>query len=234
MGAKEKLCTWWIFILIVLLLWYRNVKYDRVLSIFLFTLAIIQLVEYAIYCGANPQQCGQTLYMTLFAQCWILAIGVFLFTRSDAKASAAGDHRLSRKIASAGVFLFGILFVVAMLYLFLTPHSFTAVQYGTHIEWTMDGRPMLGSVTWLYVLAILVPLVILFGYSNWSDPGAAALIIGTIIAMLTVLCCYNRAAFFSAWPYYAVIVAFIAWMIHAFRNSHIHPRCQPSSPMYMV
>lgn len=219
MGAKENLTTWWIFAFIALLLWYRNIYYDRIIALLLVTLALVQVVEYAIYSGANPQQAGKTLFITLWVQCLILAVGVHLIVRTRAFAGDASTHKLARMAAGLNVFLFGVVFVVAMLYLLLTPHYFGATPQENHIEWTMDGRPLLGSFTWLYAAGVLFPLIILFGYYSWSDPGVAALIITVMLCMLASLAYYNDAAFASVWPYFAVAVAFVGWLAHAFTPS---------------
>ena len=72
-----------ILALMSLFLWYRNQRYDRALSVFIFTLAMVQLIEYGIHSGADPEQSGRALFITLWLQCLVLAIGVYIFINDN-------------------------------------------------------------------------------------------------------------------------------------------------------
>ena len=213
--AKASVTSWWILALLSLFLWYRNQQYDRALSIFVFTLGLVQLLEYGIHSGADPQQSGRALFITLWLQCLVLAIGVFIFINGARDPdNPTLSETIVHTIAGWNLFLFAIIFVVALVLSFTTESTFSgAPGESGHIEWYMNGGPLLGKWGWLYIIGILVPLLLIFAYYMWADIRIAILIIYGALSAAYVLSNYPPAAFSSMWCYLAVFFAFLAWFL---------------------
>lgn len=209
--AKTSIISWWILAMMALFLWYRNEKYDRALSIFVFTLGLIQLIEYGIYSGTDPRQSGRTLFITLWLQCLVLAIGVFIFINGSIDSdSPSTTQNIAHTIAGWNLFLFSIVFVIALIFSFISNSDFYGGQdIAGNIEWSRNGKSLLGHWGWLYMIGIFVPLLLIFGFYMWADIGIAVLIIYGILAVAYVLNNYQMTSL----NYLSVGFAFLAWVL---------------------
>ena len=147
--AKASISSWWILAFMSLFLWYRNENYDRALSAFVFTLGLIQLIEFGIHSGANPYQSGRAIFITLWLQCLVLAIGVFVFIRSakDPDNPTTGENVIYT-IAGWNLFLFAFVFIVILLYAFFSDAEFSGSKKSDHIEWHRNGQTLMGKWAW--------------------------------------------------------------------------------------
>lgn len=213
--AKASLMSWWILALMALFLWYRNEKYDRALSIFVFTLGLIQLIEYGIHSGADPYQSGRALFITLWLQCLVLAIGVFIFINMSVDPNASSlSENIIHTIAGWNLFLFGVIFVITLIMSFTSGETFSGkVGSSGHIEWTRGASSLLGNWSWLYLIGIFVPLILIFAYYRFADLGIAILILYGFLSLAYVMINYPPIAFSSMWCYLAVGFAFLAWFV---------------------
>lgn len=211
--------------MMALFLWYRNERYDRALAIFVLTLGLIQLIEYGIHSGADPEQSGRALYITLWLQCLVLAIGVFLFINSsiDPEQPTISDN-IIHAIAGWNLFLFAIIFVVTLVLSFTSGSKFSgAPGESGHIEWSKDGGSLLGNIGWLYIIGIFLPLALIFAYYSWADIGIAVLILYGVLSFAYVAANYPISSFSSMWCYIAVGFAFLAWFMGIF------PKCNDNN-----
>jgi hypothetical protein len=215
MTAKASVTSWWILALLSLFLWYRNEKYDRALSVFVFTLGLIQLIEYGIHSGADPHQSGRALFITLWLQCLVLAIGVFIFINASRDPdNPTLTENIVYTIAGWNLFLFAIIFVVALILSFTSGSVFSGAPGSSgHIEWYMNDGPLLGKWGWLYIIGIFVPLILIFAYYMWADIEIAILIIYGALSAAYVMANYPSPAFSSMWCYLSVFFAFLAWFL---------------------
>lgn len=217
--AKASVTSWWILVLIAFFLWYRNERYDRALAVFVFTLGLIQLIEYGIHSGADPSQSGQALFITLWLQCLVLAISVFIFINSIHDSdNTTLTQNVVQTIAGWNLFLFSVVFVVALILSFTSYVTFSGAPGSSgHIEWYMirngEKGPLLGNWGWLYLIGLFVPLILIFGYYLWADIGIAVLIIYGVLSAAYVLVTYPPEAFSSMWCYLAIGFAFLAWFM---------------------
>lgn len=198
-----------------LFLWYRNEKYDRALAVFVFTLGLIQLIEYGIHSGTDPNQSGRALFITLWLQCLVLAIGVFIFI-NDARdtMNPTTTEKVVHTIAGWNLFLFAIVFVIALIMSFTSGASFSGAPGPSgHIEWYMNGGPLLGQWGWLYLIGIFVPLILIFAFYMWADIEIAILILYGALTATYVMANYSSNAFSSMWCYFTVGFAFLAWFL---------------------
>ena len=222
-NAKSSIVSWWILALMSLFLWYRNEKYDRALSVFIFTIGLVQLIEYGIHSGTDPTQSGRALFIILWLQCLVLAIGVFIFIKSSTDPDNPSiTENVVNIIAGWNLFLFAIIFVVALIMAFISDNTFSSLPGPSgHIEWYMNGGMILGKWGWLYLLGIFVPLLLILGYYMWADIGIAILIIYGAISAAYVLANYPLSAFSSMWCYLSVGFAFLAWFIGIIPSSSV-------------
>lgn len=215
-SAKASVSAWWILALLSLFLWYRNENYDRALSVFVLTLGLIQLIEYGIHNCADGSQGGKYLFLTLWLQCLVLAIGVFIFIKMSV-AGSAGDgnnRKYLELIAGLNLIFFAVIFVIALIYTFFGTAQFSAlVGSSGHIEWYRNGGGLMNNVGILYLIGIFVPLFLIFWYYKFANLGVALLILYGILSAAYVVLMYPPEAFSSMWCYLAVGFAFLAWMV---------------------
>lgn len=207
--SKTAVSFWWILVLIALFLWYRNEKYDRVLAAFIVGLALVQLIQYAIYSGADSNQSIRAIFVILWLQCIILAIGVYVFIATQQPSSS-----MIKTIAGWNLILFAIFFVVSLLYAIFSTSIFSSdIDSNGHISWLRDGGQLLGGFGWLYLIGIFLPLFLLFAYYDYADLPMAILILYAAITAAWVGLTYNIEEFGSIWSYFAIGFAFLAYAL---------------------
>ena len=211
--AKSSVTAWWLLAMMSLFLWYRNDKYDRALSIFVFTLGLSQLIEYGFCCGTDPQQTCKTLFLTLWLQCLVLAIGVFVFIKGSQNPDTPNfTQSMVHTIAGFNLFLFSIIFVIALVLTFVADMKFSGEHNKDgHIKWQLNNGSLLGNWTWLYLIGIFVPLFLIFAFYLWADIGIATLIIYGALSLAYIMMHYTETAYSSMWSYLTVGFAFLAW-----------------------
>lgn len=207
-SSKSAISAWWILALLSLFLWYRNERgIDRALAVFVFTLGIFQLIEYGIQSGADPAQSGRALFITLWLQCLVLAIGVWIFIH-DTNERTTLTQNIIHTIAGWNLILFGIVFVVVLVVTFTHSAEFRA----TPEAWTVQNRPAMDRWGWLYAIGIFVPLILLFGYYMWADIAMATLIIYSGLAAALFLY-HSGSGSRVVWSYISVGFACLAWCV---------------------
>jgi hypothetical protein len=213
--AKLSVSSWWILVLMALFLWYRNEKYDRALAVFVFTLGLIQLIEYGICSGADPYQSGRALYITLWLQCLVLAIGVYVFINASiSSTNATTSQNIVHTIAGWNLFLFSVVFVICLVLSFTSELTlYGAVGPDGNIIWYQNGGPMLNKWGWLYLIGVFFPLFLIFAYYMWADLEIAILILYGILATVYVTLNYKLTSFSNLWCYLSVGFAFLAWFL---------------------
>lgn len=221
--AKASVTAWWILAMMSLFIWYRNERFDRALAVFIFALALIQLIEYGVHSGVSPSQAGQALFLTLWLQCLVLAIGVFVFIKGarDADETSTRENVVSL-ISGWNLALFAIVFLAAIIYSFTLDFSASPGPSG-HIEWYANGGPLLGGWGWIYLLGVFGALLLLFAFYNFADLPLGILILYGLLSFAYIARNFERQAFTSMWCYLSVGFAFLVWFLG------IIPSCQGSS-----
>lgn len=205
-SAKASLIGFWLIAIVAFFLWYRNEYYDRVLATFLLVLSLIQLVEYGVHSGMNGEQGGRMIYVTLWLQCLVLAVGVYVYVSN----SSWGVQL----VATGYLIAFTLIFLITLLYALFGSSSFCArVGPSGHVEWTNNGGFLLGSWGWLYLLGIFGALFLLLASQHWSDTGLLILILYGVLSAIFVALAFPPQAFGSLWCYLAVGFAFLAWFL---------------------
>lgn len=212
-SAKASITSWWILAMFSLFLWYRNQDYDRALSVFVFTLALVQLIEYGIHSQTDPKQSGRALFITLWLQCLVLAITVFLFIEGARDVdNSTVTQNVVHTIAGWNLFLFAIVFVIALVLSF-NDEFWAAPGPSGYIEWSNNGGSLLGHWGWLYIVGIFTPLFLIFAYYMWADIKIAILIIYGALSAAYVLVNYPTNIFGTIWAYLSVLFAALAWCL---------------------
>lgn len=206
-----------------LFIWYRNERFDRALAIFVFALGLIQLIEYGVHSGVSPGQAGQALFLTLWLQCLVLSIGVFVFIKGarDPDETSTRENVVSL-ISGWNVVLFAVVFLAAVIYSFTANFSAAPGPSG-HVEWYTNGGAFLGRWGWLYLVGVFGSLFLLFAFYNFADLSLAILILYGLLSFAYVARNFERQAFTSMWCYFSVGFAFLVWFLG------IIPSCQGKS-----
>lgn len=202
--AKASMTGFLLITIVALFLFYRGEKYDRVLSLFIIALGLIQVIEYGIHMGINSQTAGLLLFVTLWLQTLVFAIGLYIFMKEGTL----------KVISTWYLVIYSIIFIIALIYAVMNKNSFTGQEGSSgHIEWTRNGGGFLGDYWWVYLLGIFIPLLLLLSYYQWKDIGLYFLILYGIISLIYVRYTYPPEAFSSMWCYLVVGFAFLAWFI---------------------
>ncbi len=200
--------------LISLFLWYRNIKYDRALAVFILTLGLVQLIEYGIHSGTDTAQSTRAIFLTLWLQCLVLAIGVFVFV--NAPSNSSDTSSIISTLSGLNLILFSCVFV-AMLITAFTSSTFDAdIDIDGIVNLTRNGNAILDKWEWLYLIGVFFPLFIIFMYYMYSDTEIAVLIIYGALAAAYVMAKYPKTAFNSIWCYMGIGFAFLAWFMGIF------------------
>ena len=215
-SGKTSITAWWIMALMSLFLWYRNVKYDRALSVFVLTLGLVQLIEYGIHSGTDPTQSSRAIFLTLWLQCLVLAIGVFVFV--NAPSNAIDGNGIVSTLSGLNLILFACVFIVMLI------TAFTSSTFDLHtdidgcINLSRNGNSLLQNWEWLYLVGVFFPLVIIFMYYMYSDQEIAILIIYGALSAAYLMANYTAGAFNIMWCYLGVGFAFLAWFMGMFAS----------------
>lgn len=185
------------------MLWYRNNSYDRVISAFVFVLGMVQLIEYGIYNSMDENQGARLLFIVLWLQCLVLAVGVYMTQKTLA--------------SSLLLWVFIVIFAVAVIY---SMFSFDDTFFdGANIRsWFTDKSTSLGSLNWLYMLGIIIPFIILLSYTDWSSIVLWILVIYLIVAFIVLSMLRSSI---SIPCYIAIGFVFLAWIMGIFAEDRI-------------
>jgi hypothetical protein len=217
-SAKLSITTWYILSVLALFLWYRNDIYDRSLAGLILSFAIVQLIEYGIFSGANAEQSTKAIFIVLWLQCLILSIGSFLYIGDPSK-----DEILSIKdstistIAKWNMFFYAFIFMVALIYTFTSDTDFSLSTDRTGlISYYRDGDPLLNNLNWLYLAGIFIPLFLIFFKDAITILSMGAIILAGVFIGLYILANYERPFRISIWCYMSSILAFVIWSVGLF------------------
>lgn len=202
--ARSSFMAFWLLMTIAVLLWYRNERHDRAISPFLAAVAGIQLIEYGIHRGfLESDVAGKLLYLILWVQVFLFAIGVYFHNR-DAP-------------SKFNALLYTGILITVIVFILTTGDRFTAKKgCSGHLEWNHSGNTILGYWSWLYVLGLFIPLLLLLANRQWHDGGLWILLTTLFASCVVVALLYPGLQFPSLWCYSAVAFAFVAWLIGAF------------------
>lgn len=158
-SAKISLISFWVLIFLAIILWYRNLAYDRLLSIIIALFSLSQLIEYGIHSGSHTQGLATLNYVILWFEILVLSVGVYIYLNST--------------VSLIIMIFFIIVFIAALFNAFMNQHEFAAIIPTEHtgarndsIIWLNGNKGLLGNWTWLYILGFAIGLALLVFYSS--------------------------------------------------------------------
>lgn len=217
-SAEASLVTTGVLVLMGLSMMVRGLPLDRILSGFILALAVIQLVEFGIHSKIlGFEEGGRMLYLTLLAQCAILAAGVW--------AVYGGVTSTGLALVTCVVLAIGV--VVSITSNFSSkpgPTIGCPLDLGPpdkkcrHLEWSKDGGPLLGDLGIWYLIGLFSPLVLvtLFAPTMTGVAVGLSLLLYGVFSALWVYINYPAAAFSSNWCAVSFIFAVGAWILGCF------------------
>ncbi len=202
-SVKSSLLGFWIVFILAIFLWYRNYKYDRIMSAIAIILGLFQLIEYGIYNNMNPHQGGKLIFSVLWLLLFILAMGTLIFIKSSTA--------LIWMIIIATVFLF------AVTYAFTSEeNTFNVVRDGEYLLWTRENSGILNGLEFIYILGILVPILLLLIYYRWEDFGLYVIVIYLFVSFIILWYLFESRFLGSLWVYSLIGMIMLIWFIGMF------------------
>ena len=196
--CKRFLVDWWLLIFISFLLWYRNKDYDRVISIFIIMVAIINLVEYGVFSGMSETEAGKWIYITLWVQILALAISCHVYVQET--------------ITAIYLFVIALVSIIFIIYGFFSNDIFIVNSEGW---FNKSSDIFLGSWWWIYVLGLIIPVLLIAYYKN---PSILILIFYGILIGVYIMFVCPEPLWGSNWFLLASGIAFLTWLIAPLYN----------------
>lgn len=191
--AKNHLIVWWVLAILSLFLWYRNILYDRIIAIFIFFVGLVELIQYGIESGASINTSNKVIFILLWSQCLILAVGLYIFLKDD-------ENNFYKIITLLNLIIFAIIFLFAVLFIIIANPDFSNNQGN-----------LLGYFNVIYIIGIILPLIILFSYYEFSNIGLIFSVVAILILVGIILIYVNIDQFNTYFNYFLIVVAFITF-----------------------
>lgn len=183
--AKVSIATWWVLIIIAVMLWYRGIGVDRVMAPFIVVLALVQLMIYGLQSGANPRSGGQIISFLLWFSLVVLAISVYIYTKSPYAAVLVGISSI---------------FLIAVMAYGWESNS-DALSAATHFT----------TFGWVFVIGLISLLVLLLMYQKSMNVGICLLLALVVVGAVAIYSAGGPLC--GATTAFSVIFAFTAWAI---------------------
>lgn len=206
LDSKTLLCAWWIFFLLSMFLWYRNYKYDRALSVYIFLLGLIQLCEFAFINGSESKSTSKLIYSIIWLQPVVLLFSTFIFL----------------KLNNSKKYLYNICFILFMISLFLFFYKIYEILYrddffmefkNNEILLKKGDYPLLHGWYYIYFAFIALSLFLILVNYNFIDIPCIILLIYLIFTAFYVYIITNQEYYYmSIWTLMATGFALLAWM----------------------
>lgn len=221
--SKSLITSWWLFFIISVFLWYRNYRFDRVLSGFILLLGLIQISEYAFLNGASAVSTARLIYIIIWLQPVVLFLGTFIYIKSN-----SNDSQTSNILEKASFILF-IIYIIIFIYKVCYMENITLELNDDNIWWVRnDTSSFISNWDAVYWIGILLPLFMIFiqtGYRNIS------IIVLFLYAIFTALLCYNNTDTryqLNLWSTLAMGFALLSWMGGIFSQTFASSQNKPS------
>ena len=202
--TKDSLLAFSILIIISVLLYIRNDKYDRIISYLFVVISGIQLIEYLYHANIISSTTGGfMIFIDLWLQIAVLSIGI--------------DWYFNTKLTRIIAIFFSIVLIIALIYSFNC--EFEVTRASGHLEWfRQSSSSILGNFGLVYLAGLLIPFLVIEYYSDWKDIGSWILLGSIFGSALVVRYKYPSIVFPSLWCYSAVAIIFVAWIVGAFNE----------------
>lgn len=196
-GIKNSLLAWWLLVILVIFLWCRNYKYDRMIAALAFTIALIQLTEYGIFNNMDIKQGGRLIFMLVWLLVFILALSVLILTKDP--------------LSLSWTIIVSILFMIICTYALTNTSTEEPVINGNKLEYGY----VIDDIYWLYIACFFIPLLILL-YHYGMDVYLLTIILYTFFSMMIVYYIFGDKLFLNVWLYSLIGLVLIAWLLGMF------------------
>lgn len=203
--AKSSLCAWFFMLIVATLLWYRNLEYDRIFSVYAILIAIVMLIIYGVQSGTDPLTSGRLTISTIL----IFIIILFVMT-----------------YVTTGLRWVGVItLIVTFVTIFLLFHILTN-DYRIDIVCETDIPPYwittrAGAFIYLLMfVGLIFPFVMLLINDHWSNPKLYIGILFLIISASILVAKYKTTQFVGVWFYSMIILILIYWVLGMFQTSN--------------
>lgn len=174
-NAQSSWCGWLIATVIGIVIWFRNETFDRPLAVFIISFGIIQLLEAGYHSNSSfgLEGGGKLIPIALWFQCLAFNLSLaFYFTSVKGTSAQCPEwiYYLSIGLSLLYILIFGIILfdIYTTTDLYLVKPACTghlAWLHGIIVEcqgkFTWINKAILGSFSWLYLLGITAPLILL-------------------------------------------------------------------------
>ena len=196
---------WWLLCLLAVFLWYRNNSYDRIFAPIILLLGVIQLCVFGVYSGGNMNQGGIAIYLAMWIQPLILAIGMYSYFYNT--------NELYRRISGWFLLLTGLIFAIAVVALCYCNIDYRCRPTNMGDIWeamtTRETTSMFYYWGWLYILLIVIGLLILLAFHDWKDLTIIFLLFSVV--GLAVAVKFSNGVLVSG--YIFCLIAFLLWIM---------------------
>ena len=221
--SKSLIISWWLFFIISVFLWYRNYRFDRVLSGFILLLALIQIFQYAFLNGSPAKSTARLIYAVVWLQPIVLFLGTFIYIKS----SSFGNTTCNFLEKSA--FILFIVYIIVFIYKMIYMNDVFLKLKDDNIWWIQgEENTFTGGWDLVYWIGIILPLFMIFietGYKNLS------IIVLMLYAIFMAILCYQKTDtryYLSLWSNLAMGFALFSWMGGLFSESFQSNENRPS------
>lgn len=206
MATSAKLCiiAWWVLVLIAILIWYRNIGYDRVMAGIFFVLGIIHLVEYGCHSAMRPTAAGNLILVSLMILLIVITFGVYAYTRNI--------------VALCVTCVAALLFIFVVFDIMFCSSIYDARVSGSNCfpSWSYNGGSMLGSMMFVFSICIVISWICMLYHTDFQDIGLYIIAAYTILTLIYVSIYYPYDAIGSAWCWFLTGLALIVWFVGLF------------------
>lgn len=197
-SSKVSIVAWWIAAVISLLLWYRDHKYDRVIAAIVFTLGLIQLVNYGCHSVIDPVVAGRIIMVLLVSLLLVISVSTYLYT--------------GNKIAMwCGLAVF-IALVITVVLLFSTDYLAYVDSTGNCPIWTRSGHHILGSFFWLYILIVVTCWLLLVLHHGYRDISLYIVAAFFVFSAFWAKRISTDNTFGGVWTYLLLGIGLLVWV----------------------
>lgn len=142
--AKLSIIAWWVLIVMAIILWYRNVTYDRVAAGVLLVLAMIQLITYAAHNAVRPSVTGNLVIVTLGVLLLITCVGTYIYTNNAAA------------LVTSAVAVVINMMILYRIWVGTYHFSCTIDRLNNYPKWKRDSSDILGYMWIVFVVCFAV------------------------------------------------------------------------------
>lgn len=192
MLTKNLLITFWLGSIIAFFLWYRNQKYDRSISPFLFLLSLSNLVLYGYKSGADPSQVCKFLIFLAALQFFAFSLGIFFMSEGNTMI-----QNLSR-------YLCIISFALLIFSIFYLLHCDANILNDNELE--INSLSVSKYLAIFYFVFLMLGLGLLNCQYQWKN---LALTLSLIVSLGLIL--YYNNDFFYFFPNFTIFLGLMTW-----------------------